>query len=182
MVKGWLRIPPPAGFLSGRAEGCCQWRWASEGFQKLSSRWAMLTTHATMGSTLTVISPNFLAVGEGVQQFSVNFCLMNFRRTPTLTQRLWGHQWGLNQEDTPVNQCTQVEEDTLAREAILATTTQAGLLIQGRTMVAIQATRVSTSTSSSISNNSQFEEFDNFYKKDEVHSSVMTTQIPPKPV
>ena len=48
----------------------------------------MLTTHATMGSTLTVISPNFLAVGEGVQQFSVNFCLMNCRKIQTLTLQL----------------------------------------------------------------------------------------------
>ena len=108
----------------------------------------MLTTRATMASTSTETLPNFREEDVGVQQFSASFCLTNCRRIQTLTLQLWGHQWGLRQEVTPVSQCIPAEVDTPAQEgAILATVVTQPGLTHGTMMEATQAIRVSTSTS-----------------------------------
>jgi len=72
------------------------------------------------------------------------------RRIQTLTLQLWGHQWGLRQEATPIGLCTPAEVDTPAQEgaSLETTASQPGLLIQGRMMEATQATKALTSTSS----------------------------------
>ena len=104
----------------------------------------MLTTRATMASTSTGTLPNFREEDDGVQQFSVNFCLMNCRKIQTLTLQLWEH---LRQGATPVSLCTLAEVATPAQEGA-TTATLPGLHIQGRMMEATHPIRALTSTSS----------------------------------